>query len=80
MVLKCIGISEEHVINAAAPGTSDVHFCEHACACVSLHVTNDNAMYSIRRGHFIQNVTLLPSTHREAPVVEMPSFDIKMDL
>lgn len=67
-----------------SPGTCDVRFffffflrtyvCVYTCTsvCVSLHVTNDNAMYSIRRGHFIQNVTLLPSAHCEAPVVQMP--------
>lgn len=67
-----------------SPGISDVHFCGHVCVCVcayvSLHVTNDNAMYSIRRGHFIQNVTLIPSTHREASGVELPCVLRKVDL
>lgn len=47
--------------------------------CV-LHVTDDNGMYSIRKRHFIQNVMVIPSTHREASMLEMPSVHNKVDL
>lgn len=75
MPLKCIGISEEHVNDADCSGDFSMHFwCPflwtRVCVCVSLHVTNDNGMYSIRRGHFIQNVTPIPSTHGEARALE----------
>lgn len=46
--------------------------------CVSSHVKNDNAMFSIRRGHFIQNVMVITSTHGE--VLEMPCVNRKEDL
>lgn len=68
MALKCIGISEEHVTLQAFPMSIFVDTC--VCVCVSLHVTNDNGMNSIRRGHFIQNVMPILSNHREAPVLE----------
>lgn len=87
MPLKCIGISEEHVNDADCSGDFSMHFwCPflwtRVCVvvCVSLHVTNDNGMYSIRRGHFIQNVTPIPSTHREARALEMPAVHRKVDL
>lgn len=47
---------------------------------VSPHVTNHNAMYSISKGHFTQNVKQIPSAQREELVLEMPRVHRKVDL